>query len=320
MLELSEFAAAAVATRNPNEVLQVQVPGFRRLLPVAFLQRHRDGLRKTPLVICFHGAIDRTKRRIPAFEGRFLLMNGMAGDATVLSIADPSLAGNPELRATWYAGEETHDTPAQITAFLARVLQDFEPSRVVFVGGSTGAHPALFHSWHVAGSVVVIENPILHISSYFHSHITQYRRHCWPRLARAAPFPQSVNDNMASLYTHGGANTVVLLNNARDAHFWVQGYLLLQAMRRGEGRGRCLLYSDFFADYPGHSFPADVWTRWVIAACRAPSTSVADIGASLPAPRQPAPVAKASPASDAAADFATARKVYDALMSQQGAA
>lgn len=292
-----------------NVVRQVHVPGFTQPLPVMVLEHHSRGPRGTPLVVCFHGAIDQTKRRVPAFEGRFLLLNGLRGEANIVSIADPSLALHRELKAAWFAGNGVADTPAAIAALVAELVRGLEPGRLVFVGGSTGAHAALVQSFRVPGSVAVVENPILHISGYNPRHIAEYRRFCWPKLARTAPLPVSVNDNVANLYARGHSNTVILLNNTRDPHFWIQAGELLNAIRRGNGRNRCLLYSDYFADYPGHSFPAAVWSRWVKAACDAPSTSVADIGQRHAETSQASDQQRVD-AKPAATDIAIAQRIY----------
>lgn len=313
MTDLSAFVSDIANASTTNVVCQVSVPGFAQALPVMILDRHLRGSRRSPLVVCFHGAIDQTKRRVPAFEGRFLLMNGLRGEATIVSIADPSLGLHRELKAAWYAGNEGTDTPAAITALVAELVRVLEPDRLVFVGGSTGAHAALVQSFRVPSSVAVVENPILHISGYNPRHIAEYRKFCWPRLARTASLPASVNDNVATLYARGHDNTVVLLNNTRDPHFWVQSGEFLNAIRRGQGRNRCLLYSDFFAEYPGHSYPAAVWARWVRAACGAPGTSVADIG-QYHSENLPAPDRERTPAKPAASDIETAQRIYRELM------
>lgn len=283
------------------------------------LERHSRGARRAPLVICFHGAIDQSKRRIPAFEGRFLLLHGLRGIANILSIADPSLGLNRELRAAWFAGNEITDTPAAIAAFVAQLVQDLEPERLVFVGGSTGAHAALVQSLRVPGSVAVVENPITHISSFNARHIAEYRKFCWPKLSRSAPLPISVNDNVANLYAKGSENTVVLLNNARDPHFWAQGSEFLNKVRRGSSGSRCLLYSDFFEAYPGHSFPPVVWARWVRAACSAQSTSTTDIG-TCHSEGSPATtsnhVLEVAPRAPSGTDTNVARRIHRELMAR----
>jgi hypothetical protein len=216
------------------------------------------------------------------------------------------------LRAAWFAGDAVTDTPNAIAALVVELVSRLLPDRVVFVGGSTGAHAALVQSIRVPGSVAVIENPILHISRYSPRHIAEYRQFCWPQLPRTAALPASVNDNAAGLYANGFANTVVLLNNTRDSHFWSQASGLLNAIGSGDGRDRCLLYSDFFADHPGHSFPPAVWARWVLAACGAPSPSIADIGqhyaASLTATDR-----KGTAATATAADMDLTQRIYQAL-------
>lgn len=309
MTHLNAFVFDIANASTINVICQVSVPGFTQPLPVMILERHRSGPRQTPLVVCFHGAIDQAKRRVPAFEGRFLLMHGLRGEANVVSIADPSLGLHRDLKAAWYAGNEVTDTPGAIAALVAELVLKLEPNRLVFVGGSTGAHAALMQSYRVPGSVAVVENPILHISGYNPRHISEYRKYCWSRLARAAALPASVNDNVATLYARGHGNTVLLLNNTRDPHFWIQTLEFLNAIRRGDDRNRCLLYSDYFTEYPGHSFPAAVWSRWVRAACSAPGTTVAEIG-KYHSENAPAPEREPTPAKLVASDIETAQRIY----------
>jgi hypothetical protein len=281
LIDIDIFCGAVLDGTVTKLVNQVQVPGFAQPLPTLVLQRGHTGTEGCPLVICFHGAIDQSKRRTPAFDGRFLLLNGLSGNTTVISIADPSLALHRELKAAWYAGNEVSDTPRSVRGLVEQMAQKLNPSRLVFVGGSTGAHAALVQSFYAPNSIVVVENPILHISNYNPRHIAEYRKFCWSKLARVAPFPAATNDNVAKLYAGGSENTVVLLNNSRDPHFWLHTAEFLHAIRSCSTRSRLLLYSDFFPEFPGHSFPAVVWTRWVQAACEAVSSSVNDIGARM---------------------------------------
>jgi hypothetical protein len=281
LIDVDTFTDAVFDGTVTKLVNQVQVPGFAQPLPTLVLQRGRAGTEGCPLVICFHGAIDQSKRRTPAFDGRFLLLNGLSSDTTVVSIADPSLTLHRELKAAWYAGNEVADTPQAVRGLVGQMAQKLRSSRIVFVGGSTGAHAALVQSFHCPNSIVVVENPILHISNYNPRHIAEYRKFCWPKLARTAPFPAAVNDNVAKLYAHGSENTVVLLNNSRDPHLWLHTAEFLHTIRGCSTRSRLLLYSDFFPEFPGHSFPAAVWARWARAACEAVGLSVNDIGARM---------------------------------------
>lgn len=314
MPELSDLLSDIADPSSEHVVHQVQVPGFAQPLPVMVLGRHPAGPQGKPIVVCFHGAVDRARRRVPAFEGRFLLTHGLQGEATVLSLADPSLSMHRDLKAAWFAGNQVCDTPSAIAALVKELVGRLKPSRVVFVGGSTGAHAALVQSFHQPGSVVVVENPILHISGYNPRHVAEYRQFCWPRLAATSPLPASVNDNVADLYAKGNANVVVLLSNARDPHFWTQAVDLLNALRRAGGPERCLLQSDFYADFPGHSFPVPTWASWVRAACAASGATVADIGACHEASHlRPSGPTRAS-APPAASDIEIAQRLYVELI------
>jgi hypothetical protein len=257
-----------------------------------------------PLVVAFHGAIDRARREVPAFEGG-PLRAALAGRAILLGIADPSLLRDPALRIAWYAGHEGFDVPGQIAALVQRLVAAWRVPRLVFASGSTGGHAALLQSARAPGSVAVVQNPIAHISGYSRGTVEQYRQVCWPALGAKQALSDATVDDVGSLYGEDLANSVVLLQNARDHHLYGQSLRFLQGVTSKRNRRALLYLSDHYADHEGHTFPRAVWTRWVLAAAEAPDIDVSTIASQAaraaeaagpgPAPAPQAPRATPGP-------------------------
>jgi hypothetical protein len=232
---------------------------------------------------------------VPAYEGG-PLRAALAGRAILLGIADPSLLRDPALRIAWYAGHEGFDVPRQIATVVQRLCAAWRVARLVYASGSTGGHAALLQSARAPGSVAVVQNPIAHISGYSRGAVEQYRRTCWPSLPATQPLSDVTVDDVGALYGKDLANSVVLLQNARDHHLHGQSLRFLQGVTSKRNRRSLLYLSDFYADHEGHTFPRAVWTRWVLAAAEAPDTDVSTIAkqaaqqaAQPAAPAEPAP-------------------------------
>lgn len=251
-----------------------------------------------PLVVAFHGAIDHTKREVPAFEGG-PLRAALAGRAILVGIADPSLRRDPALRIAWYAGHDGFDVPAQIAAVVQRLCAAWGVPRVVFAGGSTGGHPALLQSARLPGSIAVVQNPITRINGYYRGTVEQYRAACWPSLPLPAPLSDVTVDDVGTLYGEELGNAVILLQNARDHHLFGQSAPFLQAVRGKRNRAALLYLSGYYADHDGHSYPASVWSRWVRAAVEAASADREAIVAAFAAGRSAYARDEARPATSA---------------------
>ena len=146
----------------PGETFLIEAAGGGLPLPAQILDVPPGGAAGAPVVFVFHGALDQSRRRIPAFAGRFLTRK--AGRfATVIGLADPALGIDPALKLAWFAACEGGDTPAAIDALAAGVAARLRPGRVVFTGGSAGAHAALRHArgpWSASAAKVDGPRPI----------------------------------------------------------------------------------------------------------------------------------------------------------------
>src|SRR5262245_2525007 len=71
------------------------------------------------LVVTFAGAIDRRKYTLPQFGGARV---DEYVSASVVGIADPSLARSPALTAAWYAGHEGFETQQLLPELIRRLV------------------------------------------------------------------------------------------------------------------------------------------------------------------------------------------------------
>lgn len=223
------------------------------------------------LLIIFHGAIDQRLRRLPHFEGDFL--DGVdLGNTWVISIADPTLARSKQLRACWYCGSEDHDVPKSIRDLLDAVVGHLQPQRIVFFGGSSGGHPALFHSRQFPGSICVVKNPITNIEAYGAS-VAMYRRHCWPSHPNR-PLGELIASDVAPFYAAGFENEVIYLQNATDRLLWQLAVPFLHSLIDSSHLHFCCRH---WSGYNGHTLPAAEVASWISAALAAPTCSLEDV-------------------------------------------
>lgn len=232
-----------------------------------------------PLVVCFHGLIERRKRSVPVFEGGYLRTE-LQDRALTISISDPLLEQFSDLTTTWYTGSADFNTSDMVKVFIASLIRALTPSKTVFVGTSTGGHAALSQSSFVANSIAVVCNPITEISSYKKWHVGLYLKRCWPLLADTKALSTVVVDDVSECYKQDITNKVILLNNSSDHHFWGKTVPFLSKTAEQFSQGRNLLFiSDFFDSHIGHSIPKDFLGLWVNAAVSVDDIEVFSIAA-----------------------------------------
>jgi hypothetical protein len=295
VLLLDDFLSSLASKRLSNPcIFRLRRNGWHRDIPVQLFSTAAPGEKGVPLVVFFHGVVDRSKRTLPCFEGEFL--RGKLGHpAHVLAIADPLLSYSSTLSASWYAGSADFDLPAVLQALIGEVRSVLQSSKLIFCGGSMGAHPALRQAWNVPNSLAIVFNPILHISAYNPAHVEEYRSTCWPnsQLDASAAFPASVVDNMATLYGNGFQNQIIYLQNPSDRHFWAQTVPFLQAITATKMRNRLLFISKFLPDHSGHKFPSGELAQWVNASINPAARTITEI-ARIVSLREPIKAAQVS--------------------------
>lgn len=232
-----------------------------------------------PLVVCFHGLIERRKRSVPVFEGAYL-RSELQDRALTISISDPLLERFSDLTTTWYTGSADFNTSDMIRTFVASMTAALVPCKTIFVGTSTGGHAALCQSSFVANSIAVVCNPITEISSYMKWHVGLFLKRCWPLVSDAKSLNSVVVDDVSELYKESSVNKVILLNNSSDHHFWGKTVPFLSKTAEQFSRGNNLLFiSDFFDSHIGHSVPRDFLRLWVNAAVSVDELEIFSIAA-----------------------------------------
>lgn len=247
-------------------------------LPVKLLRRPEGPLHDRPLVVVFHGAVDRKKRGFPYYGGGYALDALGETDALVLSISDPSLWLSPRLRTAWYAANRYADVPRAIHEFLFAVTAILSPSRLIFTGNSTGGHPALAQSARFEDCVCVVSNPIARISRYHSQAVERYLSTCWGPAAAARrdgdALPGGVLDDCGTIYRNGHRHSLIVVQNATDPHLLLQAVPFAARIRDPE---RLLFLSAFFPGSIGHVVPHALMARWLLAATRARTAACPDI-------------------------------------------
>lgn len=264
-----------------------------------------------PLVVFFHGSVHRQSTPIPAFEGRFTA-TPLRRRANIISIADPALSLSPDLRSTWYAGAKGLDVPAAIRQMVADLIGQLRPRRVVFAGGSTGGHPALYQASFVPNSVAVVCNPIGIIEHYNQAHIDDYHAICW---GSASEGSSSYVNDASTAYDESNNTTVIFLCNSRDLHFPMQSALLQKSIFERTRSRNVAVVSNFFSSHAGHSYPPAHWLAWIKAAVEAPTAAFSDIGEQLEANTVTQPARTPVAGKYAPADVTLAQKVVEAALS-----
>jgi len=108
-------------------------------LPIdSLLTPGKSGCRK--MIVCFHGAIDRRKVKLPRFEW-FNLLAGR--DEHKLFVSDTTLELSDSLALAWYLGTPEFDLSQQLRVYIEHVRKINNVDDVVLVGASGGGFAAL---------------------------------------------------------------------------------------------------------------------------------------------------------------------------------
>ena len=240
-------------------------------ISISLLNNNEDILSIDRIIIFFHGAVDQKVRNLPVFEGRFS-KDDFNSNSLVFSIADPSLRLNQELTSCWYTGDLFIKTPKLINLFIDHIKSFFNNFRLVFAGGSSGAFPALRHSFEHKDSIAVVYNPITNILKYFEKPKKSYFKYCWNDNQ-----VNNINDtilDLTSLYSNNLNNFVIYLQNASDYHLYHDAIPFLKNIKNFN---RCYPVIEVFDGFWGHLYPPHVWIRWIYAATYSSEISFKEI-------------------------------------------
>lgn len=216
------------------------------------------------LVICFHGATDRQKVTLPRFQQAF----DAGPRAAYLSISDPTILINDELRLGWYSGSESFPLRSILEELLLNTIAVLSPRRTLFFGSSGGGYAALLYARSVEGSVSLTVNPQTNILSYYSSHVNDYFATCWPRVSEDERANGPLVCDLATLYKDNpGRVSTVMLSSAGDRQHFVNHVSRFVGLVGFPTKSRLILASDFFGTMGhGGSIPSIVVRRWYNAA------------------------------------------------------
>lgn len=240
--------------------LRVELPGGT--LPL----RIRRG--STPaLVVLFHGAVDRAKRKIPYFAP-FLAETDCA--AHQVSVSDPSMERPGTFAAAWYCGHAGLALQKLLPDLLQAIATALGARRTVYLGASSGGFAALFTAGNHPGSVAVAVNPQTVFARYLEGPITRYRTGCWPETARNVDLDQVIASDLGALYARGSENAVVYVQNSSDRFHLQHQFTPFLTDLSAAGFERLVCDVGFWGVH-GHSgsIPAPVYTAWTRAALEA---------------------------------------------------
>lgn len=116
------------------------------------------------VVAFFHGAVDRTKMRLPIFS----LLRTLKGieDSTLLLFSDPTLDLHAGMRLSWYLGTDRINVHHEMARLIELHRKRVDSNRAVLAGTSGGGFAALQTSSYLPDSRVVIGSPQTNLDNY----------------------------------------------------------------------------------------------------------------------------------------------------------
>lgn len=236
------------------------------------------------LVFTFNGAIDRRKQSIPRFAATGLRE---FVPASIIAIADPTLACDENLPLGWYAGHQGFELQKILPELIGEIVTALAATRVVFVGGSGGGFAALYYSWTIPRSVAIVSNPQTIIENYNPLHIDLYRRCCWPSLPESATLDSVIDPDLRRLYSERFENTVIYFQIANDHDHLTRHFSPFLASLPRETAAHLILRIGAWGKQGHRPVPKNIWIPWLVAALTAPTTESADIEKMWHAMNQP---------------------------------
>lgn len=116
------------------------------------------------IVAVFHGAVDRTKMRLPIFS-MFRTLKEIE-DSTLLLFSDPTLDLHAGMRLSWYLGTDRVNIHQEMARLIELHSKRVNSDRVVLAGTSGGGFAALQTSSYLPDSRVVIGSPQTNLDKY----------------------------------------------------------------------------------------------------------------------------------------------------------
>lgn len=175
------------------------------------------------LRVVFHGAVRAETDRYPRFD-RISTM--MRTQDSFVSIADPTLAENPDLTLAWYAGTSRWDPTPLIDELIQRAMKQSGAEEVWFIGGSGGGLAAMRHARLVDGALVFAFSPQTDASEYRGRSFPLLLETCFDGLdveTAKAEYPGRFE--VVSSYSQGTSAWIYYLQNLTDPGHITDHYL-----------------------------------------------------------------------------------------------
>lgn len=269
MSKVSDAARRLFSGSNIGDLENIDINGT--LIPVKF--KYLKGQRN--LLICFHGAVDRATREVPAFVP---FVSELGDTVAQLIVSDPSMLRDGEFSMAWYSGDENFFAQKILAEFFSELIRVGEFTRVVLFGSSGGGFASLLYSSYLSNSIAVPCVPQTNINKYYSGHVSRYRAACWPSLASNEQLAEVICTDLCELYSQVQDNTVIYLQSAGDI-FHTRNHFAPFLRRISSVDGSRFIANSGFWGKLSHSraVPAECYVPWLKAAFLSPSTEVDDL-------------------------------------------
>lgn len=229
------------------------------------------------LIVRFHGAIQRDKRSLPAFQANLKQMEGYAHQIT---ICDPTMMARDGFSLGWYAGHDSMNLQQILRRFFTQIRTFLGIKRIIYLGSSGGGFAALHYSYFDDDSAAVVMVPQTRINHHIPGVIDKYISNCWPGRS-LDEVSNLVNLDMCQLYAKGHKNSVIYIQSSGDfLHNHRQMAPFVNAVHGGGNREnkKFLLTSDFWGLHGhGGAVPHEAYIPWLMAVISAKSLDGPDI-------------------------------------------
>lgn len=144
--------------------------------PIRFLLQNTGA---DTLLVVSHGALARTKYKVPRFE---FLSTLQSRNENLLFLSDGVLEVNPKLELAWFTGDAKDDLTVRYSRIVRTVAEQLGAKKILFVGGSGGGFASVNLAASVEGSRALVFNPQTDIRKYWAKSVLAYQRTLFPEL------------------------------------------------------------------------------------------------------------------------------------------
>lgn len=184
----------------------------------------------TTTVVFLSAALPAGPRLLPAFTGV-----GISAELPIncIRISDPALPLVPGLGIGWYAGFEGVDLPAILSSVIRHAQRRMGGKHLALFGASAGGFASL--------SLGQLLGPVLSIAVNPQTRIEKYDQNAWFAYVKGCHgvadlesarvhLRDNVRSDMVAAYEQGFENSVLYVQNSRDAHMRIHCIPLARAV------------------------------------------------------------------------------------------